>query len=266
LRRTRPLVLAAVVVAGTGCASERGAPDGGARSGELVVFAASSLTNAFTELGAAFERTSGGTPVRNVFAGSQTLRLQLEQGAKADVFASADAEHLAALTHAGIVDTGRVFACNELVVVVPRAGGAAVAAFSELDRADRIVVGAANVPVGAYTRRVMERAAEVYGPAFADGVRARIASEESNVRLVRAKVELGEADAALVYRTDALASSSVRALELPPEVAVQVAYPIARVLDSSRAATANAFVDFVTSQVGAAILRRYGFVPGCVEP
>ncbi len=257
------LVVTALVAVAGGCAPERGAPDGSAERVELVVLAASSLTDAFAEVGEAFERAHAGVDVRTVFAGSQTLRLQLEQGATADVFASADEDHMAALKRAGLVESGRVFACNDLVVIVPRDGETPVGAFSELDRAHRLVVGAPNVPVGAYTRRVLERSGSVYGEAFAERVRVRIASQETNVRLVRAKVELGEADAAIVYRTDAMASSAVRILEIPPEVALRAAYPIARVRDSSRADAAEAFVAFVGSEAGATILRRHGFVTGC---
>ena len=245
------------------CSPTAGRPDAEGARTELVVFAASSLTEAFADIAHAFEGEHPDVDIRPVFAGSQTLRLQLEQGAVADVFASADAEHIAALGAAGLVEGSRVFACNELVVIVPRDDPAAIASFSELDRAHRLVVGSANVPVGAYTRRVLERSAAVYGPDFADRVRARIVSQEANVRLVRAKVELGEADAAIVYRTDAEASDAVRVVAIPAEIGLRAAYPIARVTTSTVPSVADAFVAFVRSQSGLSILERHGFAAEC---
>jgi len=204
--------------------------------------------------------------VRTVFAGSQTLRLQLEQGAEADVFASANEDHMTALGASGLVEGSRVFACNELVVIVPRDEAGVIESFSELDRVSRLVVGAENVPVGAYARTVLERAAGVFGEEFVRRVRARIVSEETNVRLVRAKVELGEADAAIVYRTDAAASDAVRVLEIPTDVGIRAAYPIGRVTASARPDVADAFVGFVGSETGASILERHGFLIGCDGP
>lgn len=257
------LATVALAAGASGCGQGGGGAIEDSGRTELVVFAASSLTEAFSEMADAFERAHPDVEVRSVFAGSQTLRLQLEQGATADVFASADEEHMTALRREGVIEGSRVFACNELVVVVPRDDEAAPRTFSELDRAVRIVVGAPSVPVGAYTRRMLDRAATVYGEEFTDRVRARIVSEETNVRLVRAKVELGEADAAIVYRTDAAASETVRAVSIPDEVGVHAAYPIGRVTASSRPAAADAFVAFVQAEAGASILEGHGFVAGC---
>ncbi|MEZ4463607.1 MAG: molybdate ABC transporter substrate-binding protein [bacterium] len=170
---------------------------------EVVVFAASSLTDAYRALGAAFEAAHPGTRVVFAFAGSQTLRLQLDQGAPADVFASADAAHLAGPRLTG----HHTIARNALVIITPLANPAGVDGLADLPRARRVVLGTPEVPIGRYTAALLDRAAAALGPDFRARVEAAVASREANVRLVRAKVELGEADAAIVYRTDATPAS-----------------------------------------------------------
>ena len=128
----------------------------------LRVFAASSLTEAFQEMAAAFEDASPGTEVVLVFAGSQVLRLQIEQGARADIFASADPRHMESLARDGLVTGPRLLAENELVVIVPPGNPAGIEAFADLAGAHRVVIGTPNVPVGAYAREALRRA-EVVG-------------------------------------------------------------------------------------------------------
>lgn len=226
--------------------------------GGLTVYAASSLTEAFTELSQAFAKADGGAPPRLSFAGSQILRLQIEQGAEADVFASANPEHIRTLVDAGRMEEPRTFAYNELVLVVPEHNPAGITSFAELPKARRIVIGAPDVPVGIYTRRLFERAAAAWGPDFVSAVRSHIVSEEHNVRLVRAKVELGEADAAVVYRTDA--SARVRTLEIPSELSVRVEYEIGLVGTEPHRQAARRWIAFVTSDEGRRILAEHGFV------
>ncbi len=226
----------------------------------LDVFAASSLTEAFVELERGFERAHGGVDVRVTHAGSQVLRMQIEQGAGVDVFASADEAHMDALERAGHVAGARVFARNELVVIVPTSNPSRVERFDDLVRAERIVIGTEGVPLGRYTREVFTRAEASLGAAFADGVRARVVSEESNARLVRAKVEIGEADAALVYRTDAGASGRVRSVEIPAELNARARYPIGVLTRSTREELARAFVEYTLSEEGREALSGRGFV------
>ncbi len=197
--------------------------------------------------------------MRLTFAGSQVLRLQIEHGAGADVFASADARHMTALVEGGHAAASRVFARNGLVIITPTAPERPFRTFADLPTAERLVVGADTVPVGRYTRRMLDRAAADLGAAFAGAVRARIVSEETNVRLVRAKVELGEADAAIVYRTDAAASDRVRAIPIPPAYDVPAAYHIAP-LDGAGPGAAL-FVEFVGRGAGQALLEARGFGP-----
>ena len=234
------------------------APDAPTRE-PLRIFAASSLTEAFQEMADAFEDASPGTEPVLVFAGSQVLRLQIEQGARADIFASADPRHMESLAQEGLVTGPRLLAENELVVIVPPGNPAGIEAFADLAGADRVVIGTPNVPVGAYAREVLRRA-EAVGtlPGFEEAVMGRVVSEESNVRLVRAKVELGEADAALVYRTDAV-PGRVRTVLVPPRANVRARYLIGVVADARNPAAAERWVAFASSPEGRRILSRHGF-------
>jgi molybdate transport system substrate-binding protein len=245
----------ALVLAFAGCQA-----DGPDRQ-PLRVFAASSLTDAFREMAGAFEGAHPDTDVVLVFAGSQVLRLQIEQGAPADVFASANAQHMQALVQDGLVSGQRVLARNELVVIVPPANPAGIESFADLVRAERIVIGTPNVPVGVYAREALRRAGSGGGGAFEEEVLDRVVSEESNVRLVRAKVELGEADAAIVYRTDAV-HGRVQTVQLPPGVNVRARYLIGTVQSAGNAAAAERWAEFAASPQGRRILSRHGFLAG----
>jgi molybdate transport system substrate-binding protein len=227
---------------------------------QLTVFAASSLRDAFQDLGRIFEQEHPGTSVSFNFAGSQELRTQVEHGARADVLASADPRTLRALAGAGLSLEPQVFARNEPVIVVPAGNPAGIDALADLPRARRLVVGAPEVPIGEYTVRILEAASRRYGPAFGAAVESRVASRELNVRQVLAKVALGEADAAIVYRTDALASrGAVEVISIPPQLNVVAEYPIALLRGAPRPGLARAFVELVLSSAGQAVLARHGF-------
>ncbi|MCB9652710.1 MAG: molybdate ABC transporter substrate-binding protein [Deltaproteobacteria bacterium] len=228
----------------------------------LTVFAASSLAEAFDTLARSFEAAHPEITVRTVFSGSQILRLQIEQGAAADVFASAHEAHLESLIRAKAMTNAMPFAENDLVVIVPRTRGhdaGTAMRFEDLDEVGRIVIGSENVPVGVYTRLLLRRAEAYLGADFVAGVRSRVVSEESNVRLIRAKVELGEADAAFVYRTDALGSKAVEAIEIPPDINVRTRYFIGVTARANPSDAAGDFVDYVCSPEGQRILVRQGF-------
>jgi molybdate transport system substrate-binding protein len=246
-------------VAALALAGCRPSGDGAADAGTIAVFAASSLTEAFRDIETAFEGLHPGVDVRTTFAGSQVLRLQIEQGAVADVFASANLQHMDALVGEGLVEDAGIFALNEMVIIVPADGARRFTSFGDLTRASRIVIGAPTVPAGVYARAVLDRASEARGSAFSDSVLANLVSEEVNVRLVRAKVELGEVDAALVYRTDAVASTRVSIVPIPPEFNVQARYSIARAVDSKVPELAASYLAFVRSGPGQALLERHGF-------
>ncbi len=225
----------------------------------LHVYAASSLAESFAAMEKAFEAAHPGTEVVLAFAGSQVLRLQIEQGAPADVFASADPAHMQALVERGRVRDGRIFAHNQLVLIVPRGNPARIESFRDLPRASRLVIGTASVPVGSYAREALRRVEAAGEGGFAASVLERVASEESNVRLVRAKVELGEADAAIVYRSDTVSAERVRAIEIPPDLNVSADYSIGIVEGSANTDLAEAWLAFVLSGEGRRLLARHGF-------
>ncbi|MGD8863504.1 MAG: molybdate ABC transporter substrate-binding protein [Myxococcales bacterium] len=227
----------------------------------LSVFAASSLTEAFTELERAFEAAHPGVDVRTTFAGTQVLRLQLEQGARADLFASADRRHVEALRDKGLLTAITPFARGQLVIIVPATGDSPVTDLQSLPRAKRLVVGTPQVPVGHYFRKLLRRIGERRSPQLARAIEARIASEESNARLVRAKVELGEADAAIVYRTDAMATDRVKTIPIPDDLAVAARYHIATTKGARAPTLAHQFTELLRSNRGRTILARHGFTP-----
>jgi molybdate transport system substrate-binding protein len=217
---------------------------------ELTIFAASSLREAFSAIADQFESQNPGANVALQFAGSQELRVQLEHGAKADVFASADEKQMALARD--LVVKPAVFAHNEPVLVVPLDNPAGLRAFADLPKARRIVLGAQEVPIGAYATRILTAAhLDLAG---------RVVSRELNVRQVLAKIELGEADAAIVYRTDA-AHAGVKVIPIPPAINVTAEYPIAVLARARQPRLARQFVELVRSPAGRAVLARFGFSP-----
>ncbi|HYV67124.1 MAG TPA: molybdate ABC transporter substrate-binding protein [Myxococcales bacterium] len=230
---------------------------------ELTVYAAASLREAFAELGKAFERDHPQTKVVFSLAGSQELRTQIEHGAPADVFASADWKHMQALVAAKLASGPRNFVRNEPVVVVPKGNPAGLRTLADLPRAKRIVVGAPEVPIGAYTLQILDAASKRYGAAFGAAVEAHVVSREPNVRQVISKVALGEADAAIVYRTDALVSKGgVEVIAIPEDLNVVAEYPVAVLTHAKEAKLALEFVDLLLSPAGQETLGRFGFRPG----
>ncbi len=247
------VAMIAAVWAG-GCASSS-AEDGS----EVTVFAAASLTDAFTEIATAFEAAHPGVEVKLNFAGSQSLRTQISHGAQAHVFASANEQHMAALRDSGLVSEPAVFATNEMVIAVPASNPAGIESFADLPKARRIVLAGDSVPAGAYAAQVLANAASAYGVEFPARVSERVVSREMHVRQTLQKVVLGEADAAMVYATDAAAAGdAVRIVEIPDELNVRASYPIAAL---GSAAVGEAFVAFVQSEEGARVLRKHGFRP-----
>lgn len=228
--------------------------------GTLTIFAAASLRDAFGTLGTTFEREHPGVNARFNFAGSQELETQIEQGAPADVFASADTKHMDAAHKAGLVDAPTLFATNVPVIVVPADNPGKVRSLEDLARVKVLVVGTAEVPIGKYTLQILDKAKSRYGADFPSRVQARVVSRELNVRQVLNKVMLGEADAAIVYRTDARsAGDKVRVVEIPPELNVVADYPIATVTKARNAELARAWINLVTGPAGQAALETAGF-------
>ena len=244
----------------------RSAPTPTAPRGSVAVFAAASLTDAFTEIGALLPRTYPGLSVTFNFAASTALRTQIEQGARADVYASADEAQMSLAQRAGLIEgEPRVFAKNKLVVITPRGSAAGISQIQDLARPGvKLVLTDRNVPIGAYARTALEKmAADArFGPNFARRVLANVRSEEANVRAVVTKVQLGEADAAIVYATDVTpaVSKDLHSIAIADEFNLVAAYPIAVVEGAPNRAAARAFVDFVRSPAGQEVLKRHGFI------
>jgi molybdate transport system substrate-binding protein len=230
----------------------------------LVVFAASSLRDAFTTIGADWRRLHPGPEIVFNFAGTNELRAQLEQGAAADIFAAADTHHTDALVKAGIVISPVLFARNEPVIVVARESANTIRTFGDLPNAARIVLGIPEVPIGRYALQILARAGSRFGSDFIARVQSRVVSRELNVRQLLSKVSLGEADAAFVYRTDAIAAGyALGVVVIPPEFNVIADYPIAIVQASTHAQLARDWIAYILSDAGQRTLQAAGFLsPG----
>jgi molybdate transport system substrate-binding protein len=230
----------------------------------LRVSAAASLREPMKEIARRFEAENPGDSVELNFAGSQVLRAQIEQGAPVDVFAGADTIQMDALRARKLTDPAAIFCHNALVVVTPRSG-AKVRRLADLARpGTRIVLAGDAVPAGRYANlaiAAMSRSSR-FGRGFRNRVMSNVASRESNVRAVLSKVTLGEADAGIVYATDArTAAAKVRVISIPKAFMPVASYPIAMVSGSTRRPLAAAFIRVVRSADGRQILARHGFLP-----
>lgn len=240
------------------------APEAEAEPVTLTVFAAASLTDAFNEIGAAFSAANPGVTVAFNFAGSNQLAAQIGEGAPADVFASANRKQMDAAVDTGRIaaDAPRVFVTNRLVIVTP-AGG--VAALADLAAPGTLVVlAAAEVPAGQYALEFLDKAATdpTLGAGFKAAALGNVVSYEQNVRAVLNKVALGEADAGIVYASDAAGAEGVTIIDIPDALNVLAQYPIAPLRDGPNASLAAAFVAYVLGPEGQATLARYGFGMG----
>jgi molybdate transport system substrate-binding protein len=226
---------------------------------EITVFAASSLTDAFTEMAQAFEQANPGTAVILNFASSSQLAVQITEGAPADVFASANERQMAMVIAAGrVVAVESVpFATNRLTIVVPADNPAQVTALADLSLPGvQLVLAAPGVPVRQYTDEIVTR----LGDAFAESFYTNLVSEEKNVRLVAAKVALGEADAGIVYTSDVTPDivDQVQQIAIPDDQNVVATYPIAPLTDAAQPTLAQRFIQFVHSPIGREILVKWG--------
>ena len=235
--------------------------------GNVTVFAAASLTAAFQEMAASMGNGKPGTHVAFNFGGSPTLRTQLAQGARADVFASADEPNMQGAEADGtIAGKSQIFAQNKLVVIVPAANPAGIHRLQDLARPGiKLVLAQAAVPVGNYARQAFAKLSKdaVFGAAFATQAARNVVSDEADVKGVVAKVQLGEADAGVVYQTDVTAAvrPKVTLLAIPDQFNVIANYPIASVKGAPNMGGGQAFIAYVLSPAGQKILADYGFGP-----
>jgi molybdate transport system substrate-binding protein len=233
----------------------------------LTVYAAASLTDAFKELGKAFERRHPGLTVQFNFAGSQQLVLQIEQGAPADVFASADLRWMDYAKEKELVEgESTVFARNRLAVIVPRTNPARIGKLQDLARrGTKIVMAAEAVPAGKYSREAFQNLAAAPGfpERYDRRVLANVVSQEENVKAIVAKVQLGEADAGVVYNSDVTPAVShfVRLFEIADPYNVIASYPIAALRHAQNPSAARQFVALVSSDAGQRVLQQHGLLP-----
>jgi len=261
LRVGRALAAVAILAALSACLPSAQAPG---EPSTLTVFAAASLTDVFERIGETFEEAHPETEVVFNFAASSALRTQMEEGAAADVAAFASEKDMQALAESGLVDGDavRVFAGNDLVVVVHPDSAAVAGTLADLAHPGvKVVIAAEGVPAGDYARQVLENLSSTLGASFGSEVLANVVSEEDNVRQVLAKVQLGEADAGWVYRSDAWSAPELRVLEIPEEANVRARYPIAILSGAPQPDAAIQFVELVLSADGQRVIEKGGFLP-----
>ncbi len=248
---------AAATLAAGGCTgtSGGGSPASGTTpagvTGSVAVFAAASLTESFTRIGKDFEAANPGTHVTFNFAGSSALATQINQGAPADVFASAAPANMKTVTDAGNgAGAATTFVRNRLVIAVPKGNPNGVAGLADLTRPGvKVALCAEQVPCGAAAKKALGAARVELTPV----------TLEADVKAAVAKVKLGEVDAALVYRTDAKAAADVTGIEFPESAGAINDYPIIVLRDAPNKAAAQAFVGYVLSANAITVLAEAGF-------
>ncbi len=262
LRSARVVLLAALTaVSLAGCGSDDNAGDQNSApesttkagvSGDVTVFAAASLTESFTEIGKAFEAANPDAKVTFNFAGSSALAKQINEGAPADVFASAAPKNMDQVADAGgTAGEPTTFVSNTLMIAVPKGNPAGIEGLADFaDDSKKIALCAEQVPCGAAAKKVFEAA----------GITPKPDTLEQDVKAVLTKVQLGEVDAALVYKTDVQAAGDkVEGIEFPEAAKAVNEYPIVVLNSAPNAEGAKAFVDFVLSDKGSAVLTKAGF-------
>jgi molybdate transport system substrate-binding protein len=250
-------VIAALVLAACSSSSTTSSPSSsssGKVSGTVTVFAATSLTDAFNQIGAGFEKANPGVTVKFNYQGSSSLATSINQGAPADVFASAAPANMETITDAGnAVGTPKIFASNTAEILVEKGNPHNIKTVSDLaNPAIKVVVCAPQVPCGAVAQEVFKNA----------GVTVKPVSEETNVGGVVTKVTLGEADAGIVYVTDAKENESkATGVPIPANQNAITEYPIVQVKDAPNAKAADAFISYVLGPDGQKVLASFGFMP-----
>ena len=232
---------------------------------ELTIFSAASLKGALDAVETAYAMAAPGVTLTIATDASSTLRTQIEQGAPADVFLSADQTNPKMLVQKGLADGAAVdFAGNTLAVIVPTANPAGIATLADLAKPGvKVIASGADVPITKYVRQVVANLAGLggYPAGFAAAYDGNVVSKEENVKAVVAKIELGEGDAAIVYATDAKASTKVATVPIPVEANVPATYAGVVVRASPNAAAAHTFLTWLAGPDGQAVLGTFGFLP-----
>jgi molybdate transport system substrate-binding protein len=231
----------------------------------LKVFAAASLTESFNQIKTQYQNAHPNVTITYNFAGSQALEQQLASGAPADVFASADTKNMQKASQAGLVNSSQVFARNKVVVILPISNPGKITTLHDLsNKGVKIDIADPSVPVGEYTVEVLNKMkqASEYGASYVSSVQSNVISREDNDKAIVTKVELGDADAGFVYESDltAAALKKVKVIDIPDTYNVIATYPIATVKNSANAQAASAFVQYILSSDGQAVLQQYHFL------
>jgi molybdate transport system substrate-binding protein len=258
-------IIAAVGSAGCGGGSDGGGDGGGGGDATLTVFAASSLTDAFGELARTFEERNPGVEVRQSFESSSTLMTQIQQGAPADVFASAAEEEMDTAVEDGLVaGDPEVFVRNREVVMVPEDNPADIRSMQDLAKPGiKLVLAEEGVPAADYAVEILGRADAEYGSGFKRAVLSNVVSREADARASVSRVALGDADATFGYASDYTPDikDQVRVIQIPENLNIIATYPIAALKDAESPGLAREWVDLVVSEEGQRVLEKWGFEP-----
>ena len=272
-RALAPMISIVVVVGIAGCgggsgggeASGGGGGDEGGSSDTLTVLAASSLTDAFGELGETFEGQNPGVEVRQSFESSSTLLAQIQQGAPADVFASAAEEEMDTAVEDGLVaGEPEVFVKNRGVIMVPRDNPANIQEFQDVAKPGvRLVLAQEDVPAADYAVEILGKANSEYGSSFEEDVLSNIVSREADVRASVNRVVVGDADATFGYASDYTPDirDRVAVIQIPPDLNIIATYPVAALKDAEDPELAREWVELVTSEEGQRVLEKWNFEP-----
>jgi molybdate transport system substrate-binding protein len=274
--RSKPIVLAGVFLValglvscggGNGGGTDNGGSGGGGekQGGTLTILAASSLTDAFGELGNTFEEQNQGVEVKQTFGASSDLLAQIQQGAPADVFASAAEEEMNTAVKDGLVPRKpEVFVKNREVIMVPKDNPANINSLEDMAKPDtKLVLAAKDVPAADYAIEILGKANKEYGPDFEQDVLSNVVSREVDVRASVNRVVVGDADATFGYASDYTPDirDKVKVIKIPPEQNIVATYPIAALKDAKAPELAKKWVDLVTSEEGQKVLEKWNFEP-----
>jgi molybdate transport system substrate-binding protein len=264
---TAPATQAPAAPAAIAALTQAAAPTTAAGTKTLTVLAAASLTAPFNDLGKMFEAKNPGVSVAFSFAGSQQLAQQLDQGAPADVFASASTKYMTDVVTNKRVDASvpKTFAKNRLIVIFPLDNPGKIVKLQDLAKPGlKIDLEDKSVPAGQYSLDFLDKAVKdpTFDPTFKDAVLKNVVSYEDNVKSVLTKVTLGEVDAGIVYVSDVTgdATGKTGKLDIPDALNTVAVYPIATISDSKNPDLAKAFMDLVLSADGQAVLAKYSFI------
>jgi molybdate transport system substrate-binding protein len=259
------LVLLGVVSCGGGGSDSESGGGGEKQEGTLTILAASSLIDAFGELGKTFEKQNAGVRVKQSFESSSTLLTQIQQGAPADVFASAATEEMDTAVEDGLVaGKPRVFVKNREIIMVPKDNPAGITRFEDVANPGvKLALAQKDVPAADYALQILDKANARYGPNFEKDVLANVVSREADVRASVNRVVVGDADATFGYASDYTVDirDRVKVVPIPPDLNIIATYPIAALKDAEDPKLAKKWVELVTSKEGQRVLKKWNFEP-----